>query len=73
MAAEDYLPDALFGSYAEEGTITCKRCGADDLHWEEARGEHNEKRWVLLEFDDSVHCCPNAPGAASADEFDDTE
>lgn len=50
------------------GNITCRRCKADNLHWERARGENNEIRWVLMEHDDSIHCCPDA-GAAKADEF----
>ena len=70
MAAEDYLYYDFYDDEdcGEEGTITCKRCGADGLHWERARGEHNEIRWVLMEEDDSIHVCPDA-GAAKADEF----
>lgn len=62
------------GTYwADDRTITCKRCGADDLYWEEARGERNEKRWVLVGYNGTVHACPDAPSAASADEFDTVE
>jgi hypothetical protein len=66
--AIDRLFDDYDGGYDEQD-ITCKRCGADELYWEEARGEHNEKRWVLMEYNGSVHVCPNAPSAADADEF----
>jgi hypothetical protein len=62
----------LFDQYdyddEEDNAIACKRCGADGLHWERARGEHNEIRWVLMEADDSIHVCPDA-AAAKADEF----
>ena len=47
----------------------CKRCGADELYWEEARGPHNRKRWVLMERTGQIHVCPDAPSAAAADEF----
>ena len=72
--ADEAIDRMLFDSYdGDEGTITCKRCGADELHWEEARGEHNEKRWVLMECTGQIHVCPNAPSAASADEFPTVE
>lgn len=69
MAANDYLPQGFDEYDREDFGIVCKRCKADELAWEEARGERNEKRWVLIESDGSVHCCPDAPSAASADEF----
>lgn len=67
MAAEDWLN---LDDFEIEGSNTvCKRCGANDLHWEEARGPHNRKRWVLMEWNEEIHICPDAPRAASADEF----
>jgi hypothetical protein len=71
-AIERLLSDT---DYWEDGprNITCKRCGADELYWEEARGERNEKRWVLMEHNGEIHVCPDAPSAASADEFDTVE
>lgn len=64
----DRMLDDYDGGYDEQD-ITCKLCGADELAWEEARGEHNRKRWVLVERNGSVHACPNAPSAADANEF----
>ena len=65
----------LFDSYEDEWDETepaerdCNRCGADELHWEEARSRPgNRKIWVLVERDGSVHACPTA-APASADEF----
>jgi hypothetical protein len=43
--------------YEDVGIITCKRCGADELEWEEARGERNQKCWVLVEANGTVHVC----------------
>lgn len=68
MSDLDDMWDRLFDEHEADGEteITCKRCGAQDLHWEEARGERNEKRWVLMEANDTIHCCPRV----GADDFD---
>lgn len=67
MKQHDLFDDLDFTDLADE--YTCKYCNADDLHWEEARGAHNKKSWVLCEDDDTIHHCPGMPSAASADEF----
>lgn len=76
MAAEDWLPDC-FDPYDEDeygdGAVTCKFCGEDGLMWEEARGLHNRKRWVLVDERGDIHDCPKRPGAAPSDEFDDLD
>lgn len=64
MAAEDWGFEDY--DYEDGFRIVCRRCEAEGLAWEEARGERNEKRWVLIESDGSVHCCPQT---ADADEF----
>lgn len=70
MAVEDYFD---FSELDTEGEIECKYCGADELHWEQARGPHREKRWVLMEENGAIHCCPNCPSLAPAraEEFTD--
>jgi hypothetical protein len=50
-------------------TRSCSRCGAFELHWEEARGDHNRKRWVLMEADGSIHCCSDTWSAATPSDF----
>ncbi len=49
--------------------MACRRCGAQDLHWDvqkwDARGL---EVWRLYDDDDQLHECSNA---ASADEFED--
>ena len=57
--------------YDDHAEVRCKHCRERDLHWEEARDEHNEKRWVLLDFAGNVHRCPAFPLAPGAEEFDD--
>ena len=53
----------------EPREITCKRCGADELHWEEGRTRPgNRKCWVLMESNGTVHCCPEA-APATPDDF----
>lgn len=57
-------PDAFDAECAEEygdrdeNEVRCKACGARDLFWEEARGEHNRKCWVLVTGEGDVHRCP---------------
>lgn len=69
MAAEDYF-DPYGEPDEDEGSITCKYCGAQDLHWEEGFTTSRGLRWVLIEENDSIHCCTHGPQpAASADEF----
>lgn len=65
MPAEDYFYDIDPDAYG----VTCRRCGAQDLHWDvqkwDARGF---EVWRLYDDDDQLHECSNA---ASADEFED--
>lgn len=69
MAIEDYFPvgDEDWDE-TEPSERDCNKCGAQELHWEEARGESNEKRWVLVERNGMIHCCPHLK-PAEADEF----
>lgn len=44
----------------DEGAIhevRCKFCKEHWLYWEEVRGEHNRKKWVLLDEDGNIHDC----------------
>jgi len=63
MAAEDYISD-FFDDYENE--VECKFCGIGPLQWEECRGAHNRKKWVLIDEDGNIHDCR---GAATSDEF----
>ena len=40
----------------DECSITCKRCGVDELFWDETAGG-----WRLFDSDGMLHSCP-APG-----------
>lgn len=65
----------LFDNYddmeeGEEGEVRCKNCHERYLHWEEARNKYNQKKFVLMNEDDSIHNCP-AFTVAAADEFKD--
>ena len=55
--------------FPEDEEIRCKYCRERYLHWEEARGERNQKLFVLMNEDGSVHQCA-AFAPASASEFD---
>jgi hypothetical protein len=69
MAADDWCPrDAPWDE--DDCGIVCKYCGQGELEWEEARGERNEKRWVLVDYKGDIHNC-RAIGPASIDEFED--
>lgn len=68
MAVEDWVDFSDDWDETEPRERDCWRCGAEELHWEEARGPHNEKRWVLVERSGSIHCCPEVR-PAEADEF----
>lgn len=71
MAAEDWVDFGVeFDDFDFDGTVTCKYCGAGYLFWEEARGERNEKRWVLVTSQGKIHSCPKRPGPAAIDEFE---
>lgn len=37
--------------------VRCKYCRERGLYWEEARGEHNRKKWVLVDEDGNIHDC----------------
>ncbi len=52
--------------YAEENEIRCKYCRKRDLLWQEGRGEHNRKKWVLVDENGDIHDCRKA---VSVDDF----
>jgi DNA-directed RNA polymerase subunit RPC12/RpoP len=56
--------------FPEDEEIRCKYCHERYLHWEEARGERNQKVFVLMNEDGSIHHCP-AFAKASVNEFED--
>ncbi len=56
--------------FPDDEEIRCKYCHERYLHWEEGRGEHNQKVFMLLNEDGSAHNCP-AYAKATADEFKD--
>lgn len=54
----------------DDAGIECKHCGLDLLYWEEGRGEHNRKRWVLIDSrTGEPHNCIAYASSATADEF----
>ncbi len=40
-----------------EDEVVCKFCDTPYLRWEEARGEHNRKTWVLVDMGGRIHDC----------------
>ncbi len=71
MAAEDYFDPYGGPEDDEESDIRCKYCHERYLYWEEARGERNQKKFVLMNEDGSIHNCPAFGSAtASAEEFE---
>lgn len=67
MPTGDYFYDEDYGGQ-EPGNVTCRRCGAEGLHWEVARWDRAGKEvWRLFDDEDEEHVC----GAASADDFED--
>ena len=59
MAAEDWICD-LWGDDDDETPeigVRCKFCAARNLAWEEARDEHNRKRWILVTPTGKIHDC----------------
>lgn len=69
------VPDAFDREYEEEygdqdeSEVRCKHCGERDLFWEEARGPHNRKRWVLVTGEGEIHKCPAYRAEATAADF----
>ena len=64
MAAEDWLPPDYF--YEDEpGRVTCKFCGAEDLAWEERKGQ-----WVLVDERGRHRCRPKGLEAKTLDAFE---
>lgn len=57
MAIEDWLPFDSYDGDEDSELKVCNRCGADGLLWEEARGERNQKCWVLVTLSGAVHEC----------------
>lgn len=47
--------------------VRCKLCGVRGLIWEEARGEHNRKKYVLTDEDGNIHDCRNPVVAPLSD------
>jgi hypothetical protein len=43
--------------WQNEDGITCKFCGENYLTWEEVRGPHNRKHWVLVNEKGDIHDC----------------
>jgi hypothetical protein len=48
------------------GSVCCKFCGYGPFEWQEARGEKNRKRWVLVDVAGNIHDCRSVAGP---DEF----
>lgn len=55
----------------EPKLVSCKYCQTENLVWEEARGEHNEKRWVLMTYFGEPHACRAFPQQLSPDQVKD--
>jgi hypothetical protein len=55
----------------EESEVRCKFCRTRDLHWEEARGERNQKKWVLMEENGTMHACPPGEGFSAGQATDE--
>lgn len=60
--AFDMEYECEYGSRDEIET-RCKYCCERGLFWEEARGEHNQKKWVLVDEDGNIHACKKGPYA----------
>lgn len=67
MRIEDYIDAFDPPDNWDDTGVHCKYCKCDQLEWCEARGERNQKKWVLLNSDGSVHSCRSGP--AEKDEF----
>jgi hypothetical protein len=58
--------------FPDDEEIRCKYCNERYLRWDEARGERNQKVFVLVTEDGAVHNCP-AFAKPSIHEFEDFE
>lgn len=48
------------GEYPEpDDEIVCKFCDTPYLQWKETRGEHNRKKWALVDAAGNIHDCRN--------------
>lgn len=54
--ADDYDWGDLYDG-DEEREVRCKFCRKRDLFWQEGRGEHNRKKWVLVDEYGDIHDC----------------
>lgn len=54
--------------YQDAEEVRCKHCRERDLFWEEARGDHNRKKRVLVDEDGNMHDCPAFRKPVASDE-----
>lgn len=66
----DFILDQAFyeegsGLYEYSGTLVCRNCGEDNLHWLPTE----DGKWVLVDSEDEMHKCPVRPHPTIGDRY----